>query len=123
MAGDTNNGMSVYTSCTNNVNMNTYGICWVLFNSKLHAVLQFVQGWDRWTRESYTDGRGQHCDSLSGTPYGCAMPSVHISGGSRDDVTTSALFQLMACIWSTACSAIADWAVFPDVNALLCCFR
>ena len=83
MAGDANNGMSVYTSCTNNVNMNTYGICWVLFNSKLHAVLQFVQGWDRWTRESYTDGRGQHCDSLSGTLYGCAMPSVHISGGSR----------------------------------------
>ena len=37
--------------------------------------------------------------------------------------TTSALFQLMACIWSTACSAIADWAVFPDVNALLSCFR
>ena len=43
MEGDTNIRMGVYTSCTNNVNKNTYGICLVLLNSKLHAVLQFVQ--------------------------------------------------------------------------------
>ena len=37
--------------------------------------------------------------------------------------TTSASSQLISCIFSTACSATADWAVFPDVNALLCSFK
>lgn len=83
LEGYTNNRMGVYTPCTNNVNKKTYGICWVLLNSKLHAVQQFVQGWDRW---SYTDVRGQYHDSLSGTSYGCATSPVHISGGSGDDM-------------------------------------
>ena len=65
LEGETNNRMGVYTPCTNNVNKKTHGICWVLLNSKLHAVQQFVQGWDRWIRGSYTDGRGQDHDSLS----------------------------------------------------------
>ena len=43
--GEADNRMGVCTPCTNNVNKNTDG-CWVLLNSKLHAVLQFVQGWD-----------------------------------------------------------------------------
>ena len=41
--GEADNRMGVCTPCTNNVNKNTDG-CWVLLNSKLHAVLQFVQG-------------------------------------------------------------------------------
>ena len=41
---EANNRMGVYTPCTNTVNKRTYGICWVLLSSKLHAVLQFVQG-------------------------------------------------------------------------------
>ena len=65
-----NNRMGVYTPYTNNVNnKNTDGICWVLLNSKLHAVLQFVQGWDLWITGSFTYSRGQHHDSLSGTSY------------------------------------------------------
>ena len=87
LEGEAHNRMGVYTPCTNNVNKKTYGICWVLLISKLHAVLQFVQVWDWWIRGSSSDGRGPaSSDSLSGTLYECATPPVHISAGSGDDM-------------------------------------
>ena len=42
--GEADTRVGVYTPCTNDVNKNTDGICWVPLSSKLHAVLQFVQG-------------------------------------------------------------------------------
>ena len=122
--GEANNRMGVYTPCTNNVNKKTYGIYWVLLNSKLHSVLQFVRGWDLWIRGSYTDGWGPASWFIVWhSVWMCHASSAHLWRWWGWHATTSAPFHLMACIWSTACSATADWAVFPDVNALLCSFR
>ena len=52
-----------------------------------HHAAQPDQGWDQWIMRLYTDGRGLHLASSSGTPCRCAKPPLHSSGISRDNMT------------------------------------
>ena len=74
--------MDVHTSCTNNVNKNIYGICWVLLivNCMQYCSL-FKDGIGGAGGRTLMVGEHHH-DSLSGTLYGCATPPVQISGSS-----------------------------------------